>query len=104
MIGNQTFAPMLKTTTSKRADLRLDPVDERDHVRLLARIDAEGVGDPAFRADRIRGGFELVLVAGTPGEADAQPLACKRPSDGGAHPVARADDEADAGTGLRPRS
>ena len=79
-----------------RADLALDPFDERRDIGFDARVEPERVSLAALRADRLRQLVDRLCMSRPPGDADAKALARKGARDRGAEPVARPDHEADA--------
>jgi hypothetical protein len=83
--------PDVEDTDLDRRDLRLDPGEERDHLVLLPRVDAERVGVSASAADGRGKRFELVGMAAHDDGGVA--LAGETAGDRAAQSVAGADDD-----------
>ena len=79
-----------------RADLALDPLDERRDIGFDPGVEPERIGFAAFGADRFRQRVDGVGVARPSGDADAEALASEGARDRSAESVAGPDHQADA--------
>ena len=79
-----------------RADLALDPFEERDDIAFVARVEPEGVSLAALRADRLRELVDRLIMSRPAGDADAKAFAREGARNRSAKPIACPDDETDA--------
>jgi hypothetical protein len=79
-----------------RADLALDPFDERCYIAFDARVEPECVSLAALRADRLRQIVDRLSVSWAPGDADAKALPREGARNRSAEPIACPDNQTDA--------
>src|SRR6202142_3218054 len=79
-----------------RADLALDPFDERRDIVFDARVEPARVSLATLRTDRLSQLVDRLGISRPPGDADAKALAREGVRDRGAEPIACPDDKADA--------
>src|ERR1700733_10674500 len=88
--------PDIEDEDLDRADLALDPLDERHNVGFDARVEPERMSLAALRADRLRQLVDRPGMPRPPGDADAKALPREGARDRGAESLARPDHEANA--------
>ena len=94
-----------------RADLALDPLDQRHDIVFDARVEPERVSLAAFRADRLSQLVDRLGMTRPPRHADAKAVPREGARDRGPEPVAGPDHQADSthwrrfahGSSLAPR-
>ena len=83
-----------------RADLALDPLDQRCDIAFDARIEPERVSVATLRADRLRELVDRLGMPRTAGDADAKAFPREGARDRSAESIACPDNQADATSGL----
>ena len=77
-----------------RPDVPFDGCKQVNGFSLGPRIDAEGMRLAPSGPDRLGNGFELLQIAGPPGDADRHAFTCESPGDCAADAIACADYQA----------